>query len=194
MDTIASSSMIYSIPVETSINLTYSCGYEYSINIDQEYISNIQINPQDVYETLQQPRELYAYNMAYSSESKSKISASRTDKDDAELFKNMDYRVYYSNTKINGEYVDNWLHFDANNFIDVDTKHGPITHMRNFHNKLMFWQEKATGMLSVNERAVLSVNENTAENKVSKLPLVLGTGGVLERYDYLDDTTGMAPE
>lgn len=194
MDTIASSSMIYSIPVETSINLTYSCGYEYSRNIDQQYISNIQINPQNVYETLQQPRELYAYNMAYSSESKSKISASRTDKDDAELFKNMDYRVYYSNTKINGEYVDNWLHFDANNFIDVDTKHGPITHMRNFHNKLMFWQEKATGMLSVNERAVLSVNENTAENKVSKLPLVLGTGGVLERYDYLDDTTGMAPE
>lgn len=194
-DTVPSTMIIYWIPVETSINLTYTNGFEFSREFqDNEYITNIQVEPDAVYNTLNQEEPMYAYNMAYSSDSSSRPNASRTDEQDADMFKNMDYRVYYSNLKINGEHIDNWLHFDSNNFLDVDTKHGPITHMRNFHNKLIFWQEKATGVLSVNERAVLSVMENTAENKASKLPLVLGTGGVLERYDYLDDTTGMAAE
>nr|DAN17027.1 MAG TPA: hypothetical protein [Bacteriophage sp.] len=41
----------------------------------------------------------------------------------------------------------------------------------------------ATGLLSVNERAITDSTNGTQ--------LILGTGGVLSRYDYLDQTTGM---
>lgn len=198
-DSVASNMVLYSIPVETSINLTYTHGFEFSREYQgKEYITNIQKEPESVYinkdASFNQDEPMYAYNMAYSSESSTKPNNVRTEKLDAETFKYTDYRIFYSNVKENGENIDSWLKFDTLSFLDVDTKYGPITHLRNFHNKLMFWQERAMGVLSVNERAVLSVSENTAENKPSKLPLVLGTGGVLERYDYLDDTSGMAPE
>ena len=69
------------------------------------------------------------------------------------------------------------------NFIDVDSRKGPITNLRTFNNQLFFWQTDGTGILSVNERAAVSDQ--------SGLPLILGTGGVLERFDYLNTACGM---
>jgi hypothetical protein len=63
------------------------------------------------------------------------------------------------------------------NHLDVDTRFGPITGLRTFGNKLIYWQSSATGMFSVNERTQITDNNN--------LPLILGTGGVLTRYDYI---------
>jgi hypothetical protein len=69
------------------------------------------------------------------------------------------------------------------NYLDVDSRHGEITNLKTFHNQLIYWQEKATGIFSVNERAVISDDNN--------MPLILGTGGVLSRFDYIDDVAGM---
>jgi hypothetical protein len=63
------------------------------------------------------------------------------------------------------------LKFDDNNYIDVDSRFGQITNMRLFKDKLLFWQEHATGILSVNERTVLNDIENN--------DIVVGTGGTL---------------
>jgi hypothetical protein len=69
------------------------------------------------------------------------------------------------------------------NFLDVDNRHGEITGLRRFHNQLVFWQETATGILSVNERSQITDDSN--------MPLILGTGDVLGRFDYLNTSNGM---
>nr|DAP33081.1 MAG TPA: hypothetical protein [Caudoviricetes sp.] len=51
---------------------------------------------------------------------------------------------------------------------------------------LVFWQQFATGILSVNDRSL--VNDNNGSE------LILGSGGVLSRYDYLDTESGMHKE
>jgi hypothetical protein len=55
--------------------------------------------------------------------------------------------------------------------------------LRTFHNDLVFWQEEAAGVLSVNERTTITDDSN--------MPLILGTGGVLSRYDYFNSLNGM---
>ena len=94
-----------------------------------------------------------------------------------------DTRVYHSALKNNNEYIDSWLSFSPNNYIDVDTRFGQITNMRLFKDKLLFWQEHAVGILSVNERTVLNDLENN--------DIVVGTGGTLQRYDYISTVYGM---
>jgi len=72
--------------------------------------------------------------------------------------------------------------FKTTDFIDVDTQYGPITALQTFKNKLIFWQEEATGVLSVNERSIVQ--------DINKTNIVLGTGGILDRYDYFTTVFG----
>lgn len=186
-DTVPSHMIAYSIPVETSINMSYADGDE----ISKEYtsngnITNVQTEPSNVYGIYSQDEPLYSYNTVYSTDTTARLFAPAEDEEDTNAQKSIDYRVMHSNIKSNGEYIDSWLKYQPANYIDVESKYGQITHLRNFHNKLLFWQEQATGLLSVNERVQISDDNN--------LPLILGTGGVLDRYDYLDDTAGMKKE
>ena len=185
-DTLASHMIAYSIPVETSINLAYTHGNELSKNYRDSGITNVQVEPASVYNVYNQKDPLYAYNTVYSNNTTARLFAARDDEDDLSVQDNMDYRVYHSNLKENGEYIDNWLKFQPSNYLDADSQYGPITHMRNFHDKLIFWQQSAMGLFSVNERTLTTDDSN--------LPLILGTGGVLTRYDYIDNTTGMKEE
>ena len=185
-DTLASHMIAYSIPVETSINLAYTHGNELSKNYTDSGITNVQVEPASVYNVYNQKEPLYAYNTVYSNNTTARLFAVRDDEDDLSIQDNMDYRVYHSNLKENGEYIDNWLKFQPSNYLDADSQYGPITHMRNFHDKLIFWQQSAMGLFSVNERTLTTDDSN--------LPLILGTGGVLTRYDYIDNTAGMKEE
>jgi len=47
----------------------------------------------------------------------------------------------------------------------------------------MFWQKKAFGAFSVNERTMVQDNNNKN--------IILGIGGILSRYDYFNNTAGM---
>lgn len=184
-DTVASHMVAYSIPVETSINLAYTTGCELSREYNKGSITNIQIEPADVYSVYGQGKPLYVYNSVYSNNTTAKMFATAED-EDSNAQSHMDYRVMHSNLKSNGEYIDSWLKYQPANYIDVDSKYGEITHLRKFNNKLFFWQDQATGLLSVNERTQITDESN--------LPLILGNGGVLDRYDYIDDTAGMKKE
>jgi len=95
-----------------------------------------------------------------------------------------DTRVIYSNEKTNNEQIDSWLMFKSANYMDVDTRYGEITNLRLFKNTLVFWQEHATGTLSVNERTI--IQDANATN------IILGNGDVLQRYDYLTTIYGSA--
>lgn len=182
--TLLSTTIMYSIPVETDINLAYTSGYEFSRNTDDIYASNLQIEPSKVYNTLEQDEPEYVYNTAYSATDKIKVFASEGADD--EHNKHLDYRCFYSNYKTNDERIDSWTKFQPANFIDVDTRYGAITHLRTFHNKLVYWQQHAVGVFSVNERSTITDNSN--------MPLILGAGGILTRYDYTDNTSGMHKE
>lgn len=99
---------------------------------------------------------------------------------------NYDVRIHHSQSKTNGEVVDSWKEFKSVNFLDVDTQYGQITALQVFKNKLIFWQEQATGVLSVNDRSIVQ--------DVNKTHIVLGTGGILDRYDYFTTMFGQKPD
>ena len=179
-------SIIYSIPLESSINMDLTYGHEFSKNAIGNNAgnleSNAQINPvQDQNIGFTQSDKMYLYNSVYSTNQKARVFA--TDQDDTQSLRNVDYRVYYSSPKENNEVIDSWCKFQTSNYIDVDTRYGSINKLRTFQNSLLFWQDNAFGKLAVNERSVITDNSNAA--------LSLGTGGVLERYDYISTLYGM---
>lgn len=170
--------IVYSFPTESSINLAFTDGFEFHKN---NAPTEIQEKPADVYKKFVQTKSLYRYNPVYSAHSTAHPKAMQLDRSDYDI--EFDTRCFYSNVKSNNENTDNWLRFMPANFIDVDSRKGPITNLRTFNNQLFFWQTDGTGILSVNERAAVSDQ--------SGLPLMLGTGGVLERFDYLNTACGM---
>lgn len=124
--------------------------------------------------------DLYKYNFSYSIGSFGKYYYDELlDQSRQEFFPN---RVRYSETKIAGEIEDSFTVFKANNYKDVSGEYGPINNLKSFRNNLFFWQKHAFGILSVNYRSL--IQDNSASS------LALGTGGVLERYDYVSTTVG----
>lgn len=176
----------YAIPVETSINIPCSCGGEFvktAMNTNSEYYSNIQVDAASVNNLFTQTDPLYVYNTAYNIDATAKLYAGY-DTDDNELYDDViDYRCYYSQVKSNDEREDSWTKFMSANYLDVDTRYGAITNLRTFQNRLVYWQEHAVGLFSVKERTTITDDSN--------LPLILGTGDVLSRYDYIDEQSGM---
>lgn len=174
--------VVYSIPMETNISIPYTCGYEFSKHIGDNAVSNIQDQPANVNNIFTQDKPLYAYDTVNNTVPTAKTLIAESDEEDM-YDTNMDYRVYHSEKKSNNERTDSWLMYKAANYIDVDNRYGAITGLRKFNNSLVFWQEVAAGILQVNERAQITDDNN--------LPLILGTGGVLGRYDYINTKNGM---
>ena len=172
--------VVYAIPVETNINLAYTYGHELSRNLGDWKTTLSQIQPANVMNKYTQTAPMYQYNSAYSIDPTAKQYAAQSIE---EVSDTVDTRVVYTGPKQKGERIDSWSKFQASNYIDVDSKYGQLTQLRSFHNQLLFWQENAFGVLSVNERVQMTDDSN--------MPLILGTGGVLQRYDYVLTTNGM---
>lgn len=124
--------------------------------------------------------DLYRYNSTYSMIDKSKSFTLRPQ--DLSSVNIYDTRVYASNLKISGEYTDSWLKFKFNEYKDIDSQFGSLTRLLNVNNKLMFFQPDGVGVLSVNDRALVQ--------SPTSYSMTLGTGGVLERFDYLTFDSG----
>ena len=172
----------YAIPVESSINMYIDHGYKFSRNTHNTNVSWIQEEPANVDGIFKQETPQYLYNTAYSltktiSQKYSTISYDTKDK------QSYPYRCRYSEKKDNGELEDSWQNFKAANYIDVDPNYGKITGLKRFKNNLMFWQEKSFGAFSVNERTAVTDNNNHE--------VLLGSGGLLSRYDYVSTTSGL---
>jgi hypothetical protein len=124
--------------------------------------------------------DLYNYNPIYSQEETLLKSIPKPENvTTTTIFNN---KVQASELKIIGELEDNWLNFKPANFIEVDTKFGSITGLKEKDSRMYFWQEKAFGKISINERSLIT-DESGAQ-------LSLGTGDVLERYDYISNSVG----
>lgn len=203
----------YMVPVETSMNLYLANGF----NLSQKMYDSIQateniqgdggektvdltahfsiyqnlfmqpvvskINEETVTNNLfkfDQAVNNYTYNSIYSSDNSNGLVYAEDLEDEHILEWN---RCYYSQPKERLDRVDSYLLFRAADYLDADEKYGEITAMKNFKGQMLFWQNTAMGLMSVQERVQVA-DENGGS-------LSLGTGGVLERYDYLSNYYGM---
>ena len=173
----------YSIPTESNIWCKFQHGWTFSSNARDNYASFIQAEPCEITEAYVQKEPEYVYNSVYSVQNTSIPLAVYDDLNPQDYNKTIDTRVYYSDLKQNDEIIDSWCKFRSSNFIDVDQEYGPITDVCTFKNVLAFFQEQSFGVLSVNDRSIAT--DNSGQN------IVLGTGGVLDRYDYYSNTYGM---
>lgn len=173
----------YSIPTESNIWCKFQHGWTFSSNARDNYASFIQAEPCEITEAYVQKEPEYVYNSVYSVQNTSMPFAAYDDLNPQDYNKTIDTRVYYSDLKQNDEIIDSWCKFRSSNFIDVDQEYGPITDICTFKNVLTFFQEQSFGVLSVNDRSVAT--DNSGQN------IVLGTGGVLDRYNYYSNTYGM---
>lgn len=168
---------IYTIPVESDIDIHAQYGLLYGVDNFWDY--RIQ-DKADGFDSYTQDKDAYLYNTAYNA-TPDIVSWTTPER----LESKQDYfdtRIHFSNVKTNNEDIDSWLQFAPSNYRDVDSRYGEITDLKLFKDRLIFWQENATGVLAVNERVVLNDQNDTQ--------VVLGTGGVLERYDYITTIYG----
>lgn len=171
------------IPLESTINLKLSMGemtnrtYNAGTGAVDAFM---QLEPTQMQQYHSQSKPYYLYNDVYSVTPDAKLFSTRGLYDEANV--KSANRVYVSQAKTINENIDNWSVFKPADFIDVDYQYGEITNIRGIFNRLYFWQNNAFGVLSVNERSLIQ------DNNVGQL--VLGTGGVLDRYDYLSTLNG----
>jgi hypothetical protein len=171
-------------PVETSIvlNLRHDKYIVENINqvMQQETAGTYDENIHGFDYYYVQETDAYQYNSVYSLFGGGQIYLDTLlDQSDQTYFPT---RVRNSDVKINGEVEDSFTIFRSNNYIDVEGKYGAVNNLLNFKNQLYFWQDKGFGALSVNTRSLIEDNNPGV--------LALGTGGILDRYDYISNSSG----
>jgi hypothetical protein len=122
----------------------------------------------------------FAHNATYSRESTAYTYVSKPDPFNE--LTDFDTRIRASEQKENGELSDSWAVYRVATYIDVEGIYGPINNLIIKDDKMYFFQDRAFGIPSVNERAVLS---DTAGN-----PTSLGVAGLLSRFDYISTEIG----
>jgi hypothetical protein len=95
-----------------------------------------------------------------------------------------DCRIWKSEPKNDGELVESWSVFKPSAFKDVESAYGPINNLLIFQDKLFFFQDRGFGVVQVAAQQLL----NSSDGDLSEL--VLGSSGILERYDYISTKTG----
>lgn len=98
------------------------------------------------------------------------------------LNEEFDNRIYYSEIKINGEESDSFGSFLANNFYDVDGSFGPINGAEIYNDNMIFFQERAVGVLGINPVSTTIDDSGTA--------VILGKGDVIQDHKYYTNTSG----
>lgn len=92
-----------------------------------------------------------------------------------------DIRAYLSDTKINGEQIDNWTKFGVNNYYDVDD-YGPINKIINSEDNVFFFQDKAIGVYAINRAAITTTTDG--------VPTELGMAQGFSKHQYISKETG----
>lgn len=180
------------IPFESSINMNlFNGSMAHRTYTSDNYIdSHMQLEPtqKGVYHA--QDRPYYVYNSVYSTQQTTKKYVPSSIY--AEHYYINEYgerinitipnRILSSQVKTNNEVIDSWSKFKVADYLDVDNQWGDISNLKVFKDRLFYFQDTGVGIASVNERSL--VTDDNANQ------LVLGTGGILSRYDYITNTNG----
>lgn len=175
---------VFYFPTESQINLQlrsddsfskiYNSDYDVSLKLREDGLADI--------ETGTEITALYKYNPVYSRENNTELFAPLQEGASESTF--FDSRIRRSQTKFNGEYADSWLKFLQNDFLDVDSKYGQLVDLGVFSDRLLFFQETGFGTTPVGEKELIPSDTSNS--------LALGTGGILNRFDYLSTHIGAA--
>ena len=103
------------------------------------------------------------------------------------LGEEFDTRIYYSETKINGEATDSWAIFLMNNYKDVEGVYGPINKLIRLHDTMYWLQDTGFGALSVNPTAVVQSTDGTA---LQLGTITSGAGAFIQTYKYISTIFG----
>lgn len=93
-----------------------------------------------------------------------------------------DTRIYASDLKINGENTDSWASWPVNQFIDTESLYGPINNITILNDGMIYHQDSAFGVVSINPRALITDQAGFG--------LELGSGSLLQDYTYISTSIG----
>ncbi len=128
-----------------------------------------------------QSTDLYLYNTVYSKQADlTKYFPKPLLFSDNRVF---DCRIMASLVKSANEEIDSWTHFLAGTKIDVNGAHGPINNLQIFEDALIFAQDRALGVVSVNEK-VLTIPDELG------VAMTIGKGGLLDDFKYITTKSG----
>jgi len=178
-------------PVESHINCWLDHGYRYSRNYEKPYVRGLREtegdwNADPAYpawdedHVINQDKDMYLYNRAYSQQNTSKIYLMR--QEGWESVVHYDTLTKISNEKYVEETLDSYLQYLVDNEKLLPTIHGPITDLFLFKNYMIVWFEDAFGTLAIDDRALLPVQNNTL--------LELGAADNLQYFDFISTKSG----
>ena len=98
-----------------------------------------------------------------------------------------DTRIYYSETKINGEAVDSWAVFLQNNYKDVEGVYGPINKLIRLNETMYYFQDTGFGALSVNPTAMIQADDGTS---LQLGTIGSGAGAFIQSFKYISTLFG----
>ena len=170
------------IPFESSINMQLLAGdMAHMSNTGDDYLdTHLQIEPTQLGTYHSQDRPYYYYNSVYSVQQGNKQYVPKS----IYSLDNIHYgnRIHVSQAKTANEVIDSWATFKVADYLDVDNQYGDISNLKIFKDRLFYFQDTALGIASVNERSLIT-DGNAGQ-------LLLGTGGILTRFDYLTTMNG----
>ena len=166
-DDINVESVSFAFPVESSVNTALRAGWHFANKEDWTDDSETVLNTFDL-------------NPLYSSENKTETFIPKplnfTEVSD------YDNRILYSDAKINNAKQDSWTNFKVENYKDLDGNKGAISTLVNFKDNLYFLQENGFGALAINPTSTVIDESGTS--------IVLGTGAVIQDFQYISNTAG----
>ena len=173
----------YYVPLESSINLLFNEGYHASKAM---YTSN-PTPPVDIftlyeftdYHWINEDR-LYVYNNVYSMNPISNQYFVAT-LDQSNII-TTPTEVRYSNFKYDGETTDSWLKYGVNNSNSCIGNYGEITALTEQTNYIYCFQEHGIALVMSNTQELTTATTGT--------PIILGRGGVLDRFQYYSTEVG----
>ena len=155
-------------PVESAVNTNWRFGSNWAKDRDTSDMDNYSMNSNYIYPVWNKEDDVQ--NKFFSEDFLSQFVEEHP------------FQLWASNIKINGELIDSWRNFPIANKTEVDGIYGPINRLLSFKDNLMFYQDRAFGIASLDERSVIQDD--------SGQELVLGTGGVFPDYKYVSTNTG----
>ena len=123
----------------------------------------------------------YSYNDALSQENTTNIFISKAFNQTNVKYE--PHTIYGTEPKLDNERLDSWRKFLINNALTVNGNYGEINRIIQFKDKLFYYQNDGFGVASVDERVLAQ------EGDVSQTQL--GTGDLLQRFDYVSTETGV---
>jgi len=179
-------------PCESIMNLDLTHGFKFSNNYTNYYIHALREDSgtyngsfadpalPNVATEFEQDKNMYEYNTVYSQANTSKIYVMEPYNWKSTVIQ--DTLVKISEEKYPGEEVDSYLKFLTDNEKILPTQFGPINDLFLFKNYMMVFFDHAFGTLSIDERALLPIQNNSI--------LELGTANNLQHFDFIADRSG----